>query len=771
MQVVVSNSLIVTSIFITLLVIQILILIGTRKFLDKRIRLHRIVHWLFICTIFLCIDYIFMVNSPDVQFANVVLHLNFIIFDLIIFFFYTLVSIFIGRPNLKTKGTIAVAIVQTVDIVNLIISIFTGSMYRSVENYDGEEIYYSYETGPLFLPLFIMTISVIFVIIFLLLKKAVTAPAGFGRQYFIVAMITVAVGSSNAIFTAIGLIYDFSPAIVTIGMLFADHYAWFIVPNIFQRESRARVIGEANDGIIIYDFNGVCSDINDTAKPFFGDDFVEASKKVDEWVEKHEIDLSKESQFSYVATHLPGEPHFRVSVKPYTDGTKRNIYAGTYIRIHDRTEEDLREAQEYYNATHDLLTGFLNREAFFEEAKKFLEDCPRLNHYLVCSNISNFKLYNNSFGIEAGNTLLQNIADRLQKKLREYNLISRVEGDRFCILMPKKYFDERDFKRAYTEALTISGNEQYALNFYLGVCEIKDLDAPIPVMYNRALMAAQSIKDHADQYTCFYDEKIAERILETQNKVEEIRIALDNDEFVFYIQPQVTSEGKVVGGEALARWNHPQKGVVSPYSFIGLMEEHGLIEQLDFKIWDMVCRKLQEWKQQGITDQYISVNISAKDFYYMNIYEIFMGLTAKYDIDRDKLRLEITESAVMQDEKTQIGLIDKLCSAGFIVEIDDFGSGYSSLNMLNKLHVDVLKLDMGFLHQSDEDERTKTILENIMNMAKGLNMKTIAEGVETQDQADFLNSIGCDLFQGYLYSPPVSVEEYESRFIKESESF
>ena len=213
------------------------------------------------------------------------------------------------------------------------------------------------------------------------------------------------------------------------------------------------------------------------------------------------------------------------------------------------------------------------------------------------------------------------------------------------------------------------------------------------------------------------------------------------------------------------RWNHPGRGLLPPVAFIPSFEKNGLIVKLDLHVWELACLQLKKWKEEGFGDRYLSVNISPKDFFFVDIYKEFSTLTHRYGIDPKNLKLEITESAMMHDIPKQLKLIKKLRAAGFIVEMDDFGSGYSSLNMLKDICVDVLKIDMDFLRESEQEERSRTILKMIVALAKELGMPVITEGVETKEHVDFLTQIGCDVFQGYFFGRPMKIEDYEKKYM------
>lgn len=246
----------------------------------------------------------------------------------------------------------------------------------------------------------------------------------------------------------------------------------------------------------------------------------------------------------------------------------------------------------------------------------------------------------------------------------------------------------------------------------------------------------------------------------------ELPQALKNGQLVMYLQPQVKKDGELVGAEALVRWHHPTRGVIPPSDFIEIIEKINIISDVDRYVWECACAKLAGWKRIGREDLTISVNISANDFFTMDLYETFTQLVKKYDVSPRNLNLEITETAVIFDLENQERLLDRLRSAGFIVEMDDFGSGYSSLNMLKDISVDVLKIDMAFLQKSKNDGKNRIILEKIIMLAKELGMHVITEGVENDSQISFLSDAGCDLFQGFYFSRPVPIDDFEEKYFK-----
>ena len=286
-------------------------------------------------------------------------------------------------------------------------------------------------------------------------------------------------------------------------------------------------------------------------------------------------------------------------------------------------------------------------------------------------------------------------------------------------------------------------------------------------------MAENSIKGRYDAYIAQYDESMRDQLLQEQKIVDEMRDALANGEFEVWFQPQINhASGALVGAEALVRWRHPQRGLISPGVFIPVFERNGFIYEMDKFVWERTCVCLRKWLDEGRKPLPVSANISRYDLFRTDIIEVIGALTEQYQIPTQLLRFEVTESAFAESTDRVIDVVERLRAGGFMVEIDDFGSGYSSLNTLKDVPADILKLDMRFLENGRNSARGGNILESIVRMAKWLGMPVIAEGVETREQADYLKSIGCYYIQGYLYARPMTAGEYEAftkGFSKESE--
>ena len=409
---------------------------------------------------------------------------------------------------------------------------------------------------------------------------------------------------------------------------------------------------------------------------------------------------------------------------------------------------------------YDRLTGLYSKEFFFQKARELLDRDPDRRCSILCSNIVNFKLYNDTFGIPAGDRLLKTIADGLTRHLGEGGIAGRSGADRFVCLLDSARAEYADFGQM-CRCHTPDGLRGAEIKW--GVYEITDRSLPVEYMCDRAMLAADSIRERYGCSVAVYDDILRRKLLREQSLTSSMESALESRQFAVYFQPKYrASDGRLSGGEALVRWNHPEWGFLSPGEFIPLFEKNGFIFRLDQFVWEQTCALLRQWQDRGYPVLPVSVNVSRADIYQPNLAEILLGLTEKYGIDPWLLHLEITESAYTENARQIIAAVEQLRARGFPVEMDDFGSGYSSLSMLSQLKLDMLKLDRTFVQNEASQDPDRGILRLMVEMAHRMGLGVVAEGVETPGQLQHLREIGCDYVQGYLFSPPVPPEEFST---------
>ena len=418
-----------------------------------------------------------------------------------------------------------------------------------------------------------------------------------------------------------------------------------------------------------------------------------------------------------------------------------------------------------YRASYDALTGIYNRETFYSKAQKLIQLNPDVDFAILRMDIERFKVINDLFGEKVGDKLLKYIANIYSNVNLPLCVSGRLHSDNFVVLF--KYTEETC--KHFIESLQVMASSfsldyRVVLNFGLYRIKDEDRDKPVSVMSDRAGLALKKAKGNYLVLYGEYDDDMRQDLVAEQAIVNEMGKALQQREFVLYLQPKYELANEtIIGAEVLVRWQNAQRGFVSPGEFIPIFEHNGFIFNLDQYVWEESCRLLRKWLDEGRSPLPVSVNVSRVSMCSENLVGIFKNLIKKYNLPKHLLELEITESAYIDNPEYIIEVTKALQREGFVILMDDFGSGYSSLNMLKNLPVDVLKIDLKFLDSVDSSGRGGNILNSVVRMAQWLDIPVIAEGVETRNQVDFLKSIGCNWVQGFYYSKPVPVNEYEDR--------
>ena len=415
------------------------------------------------------------------------------------------------------------------------------------------------------------------------------------------------------------------------------------------------------------------------------------------------------------------------------------------------------------------MTGLYNRKTFFEIVEEVLHSVPDGKWCMMALDIEHFKLFNQWYGQDAGDSFLAGIARCLNTAQELYGGVAGYFGDDdFGILLPDNDRWINEVQEDIMECVRQSSNSAGFLPAF-GMYVINDTTIPASTMYDRAVIAVSHIKGNYAHRVCWFDASMMEILEEEHFLLSEVQRGLEENEFVFYAQPQCNmATGKIVGAESLVRWNHKTRGMVPPGQFIPFLEKNGFIADLDRYIWREVCIWLRKWIDKGMKPMPVSVNVSRVDIYSMDVVAYFRELIETYDLSPSLIEIEITESAYSEDSDMIKKVVDDLRESGFMVLMDDFGSGYSSLNMLKEVNVDVLKIDMKFLEMNEQNKgKGEGIIEAVVNMANLLGMRIIVEGVETKDQMDHLLKMGGNYGQGYYFYRPLPIEQYEELLLKE----
>lgn len=412
----------------------------------------------------------------------------------------------------------------------------------------------------------------------------------------------------------------------------------------------------------------------------------------------------------------------------------------------------------------DDLTGGATWTKFKKDAEKILSNNDGLNYAIIAFDIDKFKVINELYGYKEGNRVLIYIAKLLSEMLGKNELFSRISSDDFTMFIKYDTTDDIVDKIKYINQKVNSIVKNYTIIFSFGIHRILDRKISIDKLSDRATIAKGTVKYNHEKYFAFYDDNIRNKIIAEKEIENNMESALANEEFQVYLQPKYfIKTSSIAGAEALIRWRHPQKGLISPSEFIPIFEKDGFIVKIDIFMLEKVCLLIKKWIDNGLQVTTISVNMSRVHLHTPDFPEILYKTTEKYNVPTKFIEIEITESAVtsFEDIKVLLVIMEQIKNYGFKISMDDFGTGYSSLNLLREMPFDILKLDQVFFGKSTDDERSKTLISDVVTMAKHLDMLIVAEGVETQKQTIFLNEIGCDIAQGYYFARPMPINNFE----------
>lgn len=419
------------------------------------------------------------------------------------------------------------------------------------------------------------------------------------------------------------------------------------------------------------------------------------------------------------------------------------------------------DASEIYRVTlAQNITNDRSPAMFITVANEVIGKAPGKKYALVQFDVAKFKAINEMYGEQFGDELLNYFLESLKVICNQDQLYVRLTADVFMVLTA---YETREDILAFVENLNNSllNYKDITYRLVFGICEISDISQPLRKFGDRAALARQSLKGNALEHVAFFEEGMRNSVLNSKYVEDHMGKALANHEFVMYLQPKYSIEKNIiVGAEGLARWFHEDK-LIPPNQFIPIFEKNGFIKKMDAYIWEEACKTIRRWLDSDMIPVPISVNVSRIHLDSGSFITILNNLVEQYKIPKQLLEIEITETA--ENTELMVEHITTLKEQGFVLLMDDFGSGYSSLNTLKDTQFDVVKIDRGFLQDFIESERGQKIVEHTISMTKAIGLDLVAEGVETREQADFLSGCGCDIAQGFYYAKPMPIAEFEKQ--------
>ena len=537
------------------------------------------------------------------------------------------------------------------------------------------------------------------------------------------------------------------------------------------------VIDKIDIGIFVVDYDYKVRYMNETMIKWFGDQTGKICyrdvAKIDEpcpYCKLSDV-LEENKKVVYEPTTPDGQSFDIVATSiKNSDGTMSKMEVIRNITQQKEAQQHLLEQQEmlHYQAHHDALTELPNRILFQDRLEQAIQKANRNDTKvaLFFIDLDHFKEINDSLGHEVGDKVLKIVSKKLKNVIRKDDTLARLGGDEFTVIMENLTHGQdasllaQKILEILNDPIMVDDNKLY-VSSSVGISLYPDDGVSTQDLLKYADSAMYKAKAEGRNNFQFYSSEMTELAFERVVMETSLRIALENNEFVVYYQPQVDGRsGKIVGMEALIRWQHPTMGIVSPAKFIPLAEATGLIVDIDRFVMKTAMTQLVQWYKDGLNPGRLAINLAVKQLQQDDFIAIFEKLLEDTGCRSEWVELEVTESQIMTKPQEAIKILNKISNIGIELAVDDFGTGYSSLAYLKKLPIDKLKIDQSFVRDLPDDEDDVAIARAVIALAKSLNLKIIAEGVETKEQKDFLIENGCVNIQGYYYSRPVNGDEF-----------
>lgn len=693
--------------------------------------------------------------------ARIGIHIYSIGMNLVAFTLFRFTLSYCNIPVEKhRKKCYAIYTVLALDIVQYLISIYLGyAIDLDTIMVDGTPYYRPIPyLGQYLHRIIAYTTCITSMVIFLV--KAIRVPRIYAEKYYVIFFTMFFTGSLQTYYILSKTPVDFSMLALAICAVLIFYFSLFFRPFRLLDRMLANIASKNSDAIFFFDANNRCIWINSNAQKLINckhDDlenvhnqlsamFKDWGENAEEWSSKQTSGSGKETRFYTLEKQV---------VKGSNDKK-----VGSFLTIQDNTENVLKHQREIYDATHDKLTGLYTKEYLFSEIRKCLSEKQGTSYCIAYLDIRNFKMVNDIYGKDAGDKILIRVAEWIKENSNGNWIFGRLSGDAFGVCFSAESVKLPNVERRLRKFVISNGNIDHHILMHVGIYNVIDPDMDISIMFDRAHLALTTIKNEYNKHIAIYNDNMRDQLIWDQKISAELENAIEKREIVPYLQPIVNKEGSIIGAEALVRWNHPEEGFLAPFKFIPVFEKNGMITVVDKYIWRCACETLSSWNGEK-SNLFISINISPKDFYFMDVFAEINALVKEFKIPPSRLRIEITESVMMTDAESRLAILNKFRRAGFIVEMDDFGSGYSSLNQLKDMPFDVLKIDMMFLSKAQDDPKAATILRNVLRLSNDLGLISLSEGVETEAQYRILLDMGCHLFQGFYFAKPKLIKDFE----------
>lgn len=706
-----------------------------------------------------------IISAPTEGCALVGCYIYYIGMDLIMFALLRFTNEYCYVKNYKkakTRGlSVIIHILLDIDIIQMLLNPIFGHAFKlqKIEAYGAPY----YRMVPLMGQGFhrFICYGAVVVVMGIFIAKCFKVPRIYRERYVVILI-------SMIICTIWQTFYIFSRTPVDRSMIgFAVFGLCIFYFSIYFRPLRlldgmlANIVSDMKEAVFLFGPEGRCIWINEPGRKLAGvtDENIERAKYTLEEQFEGIYSIPEDSENELEIGTGDDTKYYIISRGTFNDSN--DTILGSYVRIRDNTVEKQLLEKEIYAANHDALTGVYNREYTFKKIADKLKAPDITDYYIASVYICDFKMFNDAFGRDFGDDALIQVKDYITSVSDDRCIFGRITGDTFGSCFPKEMFLADKIEKDLAAFTVKRGTLEHHLVVHVGLYEVQEKDNDVSVLFDRTELALDSIRNDYKRHVAIFDRKIRDRMLWNQEISGQLKDAIIQGQIIPYLQPIADRNGKIVGAEVLARWIHPDHGFMPPADFIPVFEENGMIVELDKHIWKFACGILSDWSKK-YPELFISVNVSPKDFYMTDVFADITRYVREYELEPSRLRIEVTETSMMNNTDGKMKVLESFRKLGFIVEMDDFGSGYSSLNMLKNMPVDVLKIDMAFLGKANDENRANVIVRNVIKLAQDLGITALTEGVETKEQFNMLSEAGSTLFQGYYFSKPVPLHEFET---------
>lgn len=577
-------------------------------------------------------------------------------------------------------------------------------------------------------------------------------------SYIIVLTIVVVV---NIIYMFFNLKNDWSVALYGLFIVVTSNISGIYTVDRLKNVMLHEIIDDMDDGLLIFDENGDNIYANKLAMSILETDDMETVTDHDA-VQKYLLAGDVSDDGITLRRDEKNGRYYKVFIEKITE--KSGMEVGSFFIMRDITQAMRMIDAEREKNERDSLTGLYSRDYFYEVASDTIKRNSNTKYLMICSNFENFRPINRIFGRRKGDELLAETAEIFMKCTSD-GIYGRIGGDSFALLLPIDKYNEKMFIDFSNDIEQLIEMHHFTAHMVMGVYEIKDSTLPISIICDKALLAARQDDRSYTKRIVYHNDEMERRAAGEQVYAARLYDAILNGEIRMLLQPIASVDGKVVGAEGLVRWFRPDKKVIMPEEFIDFFEETGLIIKLDQYMWREAVKELRRWRDMGREDLFVSMNITGVDLIQADIYNVLMRLTDEFGVKRSNLHLEIASLSNYTDKDRQLDIISRLRDSGFVIWMDNFGSAYSSLQVLDYLKVSAIKVDMEALINNEERERSEEIVRAVSGIVRSMGMEMVPEKVSDESILELVKGIGCSLYQGNYFDTAILPDEFNKKYV------